>query len=228
MAKKKKAATPVSKEFGNNPFSNLKGFAVSAPAEEKPQKSAPRQEKAATEAIGSFAEEMELLGVQQLNPSGEEREEENLESRPLLPEREKPLEPQNDEQLFLQSVGDLQVRFSDRLPEDEASVTASPRRMKQLKQGKLASEATLDLHGQQRVDVAGKISFFLQDAVYQGWRTVLIITGKGLHSEDGTAVLRSEAEQFLNAEGRKWVAEWGRAPRQYGGSGALVLFLRKS
>jgi len=226
MAKKKKVAKPKDQDFINNPFSNLKGFAVSGPSEnpEPP----PAEKTPVSKVFGSFDEEMELLGVQRLNDDDEEPEKNIPAARAPDFERNQPLEPQGEEDLFRQAIGELQVRFSDQLPEEEIPVPASARRMKQLKRGKLIPEATLDLHGVQRADVAGKIGFFLQDAVYQGWRTVLVVTGKGLHSEDGEAVLRSEAERYLGNEGRKWVVEWGRAPRQYGGSGALVVFLRKS
>lgn len=147
--------------------------------------------------------------------------------RPPAGERQPVAASQTGNDLFLEAMSELQVRFSDHLPAEDAPQTASARRMKQLKQGRLVPEASLDLHGLQRAEVADKLRFFLQDALHQGWRTVLLITGKGLHSENGKAVLRCEAEHFLRNTGQRWVAEWGRAPKRYGGAGALVLFLRK-
>jgi len=70
-----------------------------------------------------------------------------------------------------------------------------------------------------------KVRFFLQDALYQGYRTVLVITGKGSHSSDGP-VLRIAMERLLESQ-RELVLEWGIAPPRYGGSGALIVFLRQ-
>jgi DNA-nicking Smr family endonuclease len=71
-----------------------------------------------------------------------------------------------------------------------------------------------------------KVPFFLQDSVYQGFQTVLIITGKGLHSKEGP-VLRTAVEKLLSQQ-KEQVLEWGLAPQRYGGSGALVVFLRRN
>jgi len=227
MGKKKKIRKSAPREFSKNPFNKLKGFAVSAAPEEKPQQSRSEDPKPIEAIPGTFAEEMALLGVAPLASTNEEIEQDERElthpENPLV----NPSGAPSDEELFLQSIGEMQVNFGDQWPEEDQTTTASPRRMKLLKQGKLIPEATLDLHGLQRSEVAGKIGFFLQDAVYQGWRTLLVITGKGLHSEGNEPVLRHEVERFLGGPGRKWVAEWGRAPEKFGGAGALVLFLRK-
>ncbi len=225
MAENKKSANPKKQEFNSDPFRNLKGFAVSAPEiqEQKP----PEQKQPRKKIFGSFAEEMEMLGVKQLNPE--------LDTKQKLSDGQSPLdqsmveiEDQTDEELFYAAIDGFSVRFDDHLPENDLPVTkAVPRRMKQLKQGNLTPDASLDLHGCLRVDVIEKLRHFLQNAQHQDWQTLLVITGKGLHSENGISILRDEVEQFLTGEGKKFVAEWGRAPRQYGGDGALILFLRK-
>ncbi len=226
MAKKKQPAAPENKDFNSSPFRTLKGFAVSAEEENTLKPTAPPPQKP-PEAPTSFAEEMELLGVERLTNDAADDEAGMPEHQPSQPQRPEPEAPASDAEQFLAAMGELEVRFNDSLPEEDEPQTASARRMKQLKQGKLVPEASLDLHGLQRVEVAAKLRFFLQDALYQGWRTVLVITGKGLHSDAGEPVLRQETERFLAAEGRKWVIEWSRAPKHYGGSGALVLFLRR-
>ncbi|NCO53628.1 MAG: DNA mismatch repair protein MutS, partial [Deltaproteobacteria bacterium] len=101
-------------------------------------------------------------------------------------------------------------------------------RLRQLERGRLIPNASLDLHGVAASLVAEKIGHFLQDARYQGWQTLLIVTGRGLHSPTGQTLVRDAAEKYLrqNAEGQ--VAEWGRAPRSYGGEGALAVFLKQS
>lgn len=223
MAKKKNSASPQKKEFGRSPFSHLKGFAVSAEPVEAELPEQRSQEP--VKEYGSFADEMALLGVEKMSPEDDDQtllseDKEQLfvaDAGPALSE---------DEQ-FLLAMGELQVDFRDQLPEEDRPPTASARRMKQLKQGRLSPEESFDLHGMTRDNVAEKLRIFLQNAAHNGSQTVLVITGRGLHSVDGEPVLRNEAERFLATEGRKWVVEWVRAPKQYGGSGALVLFLKK-
>ncbi|MFK5926542.1 MAG: Smr/MutS family protein [Desulfuromusa sp.] len=223
MAKKKKTIKPKNCEFNSDPFNNLKGFSVSR--QEKIQKS-PEQKIVSQDVLSSFSEEMEMLGVQQLN------KDDDLDA--TIPGNsssvntiEREVRAQPDEELFLAAMGDLPVRFKDHFPEDESPLLAVPRRMKQLKQGKLSPDASLDLHGCQCAEVVGKLRVLLQNARHQGWQTLLVITGRGLHSEDGVPILRDEAEKFLSGAGKNFVAEWGRAPKQYGGEGAIILFLRK-
>ena len=225
MAKKKKTAKSKNKEFNSDPFRNLKGFAVSDP--EEIEKKSPEPKQPYTKVFGSFAEEMEMLGVKHLNPE-DETEEEFFDGHSVLDISTVEIEDQSDEELFFAAVNGFSVRFEDHLPEENLpAAKAVPRRMKQLKQGNLTPDASLDLHGCLRAEVVEKIRHFLQNAQHQSWQTLLIITGKGLHSEDGSSILRDEAEQFLSGEGKNLVAEWGRATKQYGGDGALVLFLRK-
>lgn len=225
MAKKNKPTPPKDKAFNSNPFSTLKGFAVSGGRQE--ENTEPKEMvKVDDGAPISFAEEMALLGVEPLSAGGEEGL--NVpEPSQCVAETTRKVQLSEDEQ-FLQAMGDLQVKFKDSFPEEELPPVATPKRMKQLRQGKLVPEATLDLHGLKRIDVVPKLQYFLQNARHQGWRTLLVITGRGLHSFDGEPVLRTEAEYFLQGEGRSSVAEWARAPKQYGGDGALVLFLREA
>jgi DNA-nicking Smr family endonuclease len=223
MSKKKGSEKSASNSYNNNPFKPLKGFAVSEPEEVVPMAAVPA-ELAAVEPERSFADEMDFLGVDQLA----DRDALNREIPVEIAEssQESPQGVQTDAELFLGALGQLEARFSDQLPQE--TKLASPRRLKQLKQGRLTPDASLDLHGLQRQQVPEKITHFLQDAAYQGWQTLLIVTGRGLHSCDGEPVLRNEAERFLAAQGKPLVAEWGRAPRQYGGEGALVVFLKKT
>jgi DNA-nicking Smr family endonuclease len=55
---------------------------------------------------------------------------------------------------------------------------------------------------------------------------VLVITGKGINSPEGPVLQRVVAE-WLRKEGKGTVAEFAPAPREMGGSGAFVVFLRK-
>ncbi len=208
----------------NNPFKDLKGFSVSA-ADAKPAepKEKPASRLSSQDEPRSFAEEMVRLGVQRMaKPQG---------AAAAKPPVAKPIAesapPVGDEELFVSALGKLDKSFVDQYPDDEEPVIAAPRRMKQLRQGKLTPEATLDLHGETRDEAREKVRYFLENAVYHGMKAVLIITGRGRGS-GGEPVLRGEIEQYLDGDGRAGVVEWGRAPKQHGGDGALVVFLRSA
>ena len=142
---------------------------------------------------------------------------------PVLPEKSK---EERDQEVFLEALGSMQKTFIDEWSEEEPVNKAVPRRMKQVERGQIKPEAELDLHGLTVEEACTKLRFFLQDALYQGCRAVLLITGKGLHSSDGP-VLRIAMEILLESQ-RELVLEWGMAPQRYGGSGALIVFLRQS
>jgi len=56
---------------------------------------------------------------------------------------------------------------------------------------------------------------------------VLVITGKGINSPEGP-VLQGAVAGWLRQQGKGMVAEFSPAPRDKGGSGAFVVFLKKS
>lgn len=224
MAKDKKT-TPVDSKHPNNPFGSLKGFTVSTgPAPVSvPVKSPADDPLSTTGEEVDFDAQMARFGVQRLN-SGELTGEEDSAAPAVDPESD----PQDCEQaLFLSAMKGLNVPFADHFDNDEPLPTGAPRRMKQLRRGTLVPEATLDLHGAVRQEVEAKMISFIANARYHGWQVLLVITGKGLHSPEGEGVLRSAVEEFLQRSKSDLVAEWGRAPRRYGGDGAIVLFLRR-
>jgi len=223
MVKKKKTNKTSKSEFHSGPFKHLKGFAFSP--EKNEEDSQPGFELEA-EAPKSFSAEMEILGVQRLEQG--DNIEHDVDCCWIPEETVTASTEQSDEELFLEALGELSVSFRDQFSEETISLhQAEPRRMKQLKMGRVVPDAFLDLHGCKRIEVAAKISNFLNNSYHHGYLTVVIITGKGLHSEGGVAVLRDEAEQFLTTQSVAFVSEWGRAPKQYGGNGALAVFLRK-
>jgi DNA-nicking Smr family endonuclease len=221
MARKKGDKTSRRTDMQNNPFKHLKGFSVSA-AEKKPAeaRTKPTACPAIKEEPASFSEAMTQLGVQRMaKPDQILAPQAQKEERSVLP-----VSPGNDEELFEAAMGKLDTVFVDQYPDDEP-LNSSPRRMKQLLKGKLVIEASLDLHGLTRLEAREKVHYFLENSVYHGMKTVLIVTGWG-RSSDGEPVLRGDIEKFLDGEGRTWVAEWARAPKKHGGEGALVAFLR--
>jgi len=224
MSKKKKQAGKLKKTFNANPFSHLKGFAVSA---EEEQMSAPPENPAkSVEIYGSFEDEMGMLGVQPLNMNDEEDCDDHIPDV-LDDVLDSENEILTDDELFLSAMNGLNVDFKDDFDLPKEQGKAIPRRMKQVKQGRLKPESKLDLHGCTRAEVLPNIKKFLKNAQMLGMETVLVVTGRGLHSEGGEPVLRNEVECYLNGKSDGFVAEWSRAPKEYGGEGALLLFIRK-
>jgi DNA-nicking Smr family endonuclease len=225
VARKKKQQKST-REFKESPFKTLKGLVLSGQAtssvkniEKKPEV----EEEVDDSSL--FEREMTMLNVEKRHGSegGRSLPPESQESE--LSPVHKPT-PVTDQELFLSALGSMDSVFRDELPQEEEP-HASPRRMKQLRQGKLAPEAQLDLHGATREEARQKVGYFLEDCVYQGYKTVLVITGRGKGSLEGP-VLRDDMEKYLSHDASAWVVEWGRAPARYGGDGALVVYLRSS
>lgn len=87
-------------------------------------------------------------------------------------------------------------------------------------------DETLDLHGQTVEQALSHLRRFLASAILAHSHTVLVVTGKGHHSESGRGVLRQEVERWLRRDSAHWVHDYSEAPRALGGSGAFVVRLR--
>ena len=234
MAKKKstKQKTSTPKEFSSSPFKDLKGLsafkeppALSKSVDDRKSSVTGKTAAPSNNAV-SFADEMDFLGVKPLSGKtieGPAPKQGKAVQPPVLSTGSK---DERDKEVFLEALGSMERTFVDEWSDEEPVKKAVPRRMKQVERGQLKPEAELDLHGLTVEESSVKVRFFLQDALYQGLRTTLIITGKGLHSSDGP-VLRQAVERLLETQ-RDIVLEWGLAPKIYGGCGSLVVFLRQS
>lgn len=121
----------------------------------------------------------------------------------------------------------LDVDFRDELPEE--AVPYKPRsanRMRQLRRGAIRLDLELDLHGLTREEALESLALFITGAYNRGQQAVLVITGKGNHSPEEPVLQRAVAG-WLREQGKTMVAEFAPAPRQMGGSGAFVVFLRE-
>ena len=231
MAKKKKnRAKALPQDFSNNPFKKLKGLSAfeeqnhTTDSNETVQEENRLTDADVEEQSDSFAAEMASLGVEPLAEGGVDRPE-SVEEGEVSDPAAGAVDEQDDASIFLDAVGSMTTVFKEECYDEETDKRAVPRRMRQFERGQLLPEDELDLHGLSVDEARTKTRFFLQNAVFQGLHTVLLITGKGLHSADGP-VLRSAMEKFLS-ENNELVVEWGVAPRRYGGDGALVVFLRQ-
>jgi DNA-nicking Smr family endonuclease len=85
--------------------------------------------------------------------------------------------------------------------------------------------ATLDLHGHDSDAARRKVTRFVATERDRGRRLVLVIVGKGRHSAGGRGVLRDEIAEWLSASAG--VLAFRTAPRELGGSGAVVVLLSR-
>jgi DNA-nicking Smr family endonuclease len=136
---------------------------------------------------------------------------------------------ENNRELFLQAMGALNTTtFRPEAPEaEDAGPPRSPSsRMRQLKRGTIHIAEELDLHGFLKDEALKRLEHFITSAYARGLQAVLVITGKGINSPEGP-VLPGAAAAWLREQGKGMVAEFLPAPRDKGGSGAIVAFLRK-
>jgi len=108
---------------------------------------------------------------------------------------------------------------------------------KRVRRGRLEIDGRIDLHGLTQEQALRTLRNFLQMAFASGYRTVLVITGKGFKSrERATApweqveepgVLRRKLPEWLGLpEFSQYVSGIARSHARHGGSGAFYVTLR--
>lgn len=96
-----------------------------------------------------------------------------------------------------------------------------------LRRGKLPIEAKLDLHGLRQAEAHRRLERFLAESQAAGKRCLLVVTGKGVHKQEG-GVLRANVPRWLNeAPNRARVLSFDYAQQKHGGTGALYVLLRR-
>lgn len=103
-----------------------------------------------------------------------------------------------------------------------------PNLVRELRRGVLPIDGRLDLHGLGAEDARTKLLDFLKTQRARGERCVLVIHGKGEHSERGNGVLRGEISAWLSqGRAREHVAAFSTAREEDGGEGAVYVALRR-
>lgn len=221
--KKQKKSDKKSGEFAVRPFNALKG--VVAPAElprgKAPAPVSPPPAPPDTDDADLFLRA--VTGVKRLHPA------QPAAGATPKPAAARPAIDDEERQTFLDAVTQLKldVKFSDEFPEDINPLRpAGSNRMRQLKQGALRIALELDLHGLTRDEALESLARFITGAYNRGQKAVLVITGKGNNSPE-EPVLRGAVAGWLRDRGKGMVAEFSPAPRQMGGAGAYVVFLKE-
>lgn len=94
-----------------------------------------------------------------------------------------------------------------------------------LRAGKVRAEATLDLHGATVEPALQQLRKFLAESRAMGRRCVLVVHGKGTHSEHGAPLREAVMQQLLGALSG-FVHAFASAAPADGGEGATYVMLR--
>ena len=96
-----------------------------------------------------------------------------------------------------------------------------------LRRGKMAIDATVDLHGMGEQAARERLVAFVMLSHNQGMRVVRVITGHGIRRE-GSGVLRASLPRWLNLpEMQPRIVTALEALPEQGGQGAFILLLRR-
>jgi DNA-nicking Smr family endonuclease len=224
MKKKNKTLEQAPADFKNNPFKALKGItAKPGPVQKTPEP--PPKEKVLS------AEDDAALFIRAMEGARKIESDEAFAATPRKQSAPKKVETAlpEDNQLFLQTMQKMGATFQDvehETEEEEFERRSSSSRMRQLKRGTIRITQELDLHGFLKDEALKRLEHFTTSAFTLGHQAVLVITGKGINSPEGP-VLQGAVASWLQSNAKGIVAEFGPAPRDKGGSGAYVVFLKK-
>jgi DNA-nicking Smr family endonuclease len=96
--------------------------------------------------------------------------------------------------------------------------------LRRLRRGHWVVQASLDLHGMNRVEAAQQVAQFVRASAARGARCVRIVHGKGLGSKNREPVLKAKLRAWLVP--RDEVLAFCQAPAAEGGAGALLVLLK--
>ena len=97
---------------------------------------------------------------------------------------------------------------------------------KKLRLGKYHIDYTLDLHGFTLDEAYLKVRQTFEIAISKNYRCLLIITGKGLHSQSTT--IKTSLEEWLKESFfSNKIIKWTDAQQKDGGTGAIYVLLKK-
>jgi len=97
--------------------------------------------------------------------------------------------------------------------------------LRQLRRGRIPTDAALDLHGMTLAEARTALAEFLQHSLHRNARCVRIVHGKGHRSATGQAVLKTQTDHWLRA--RPEVLAFCTAQPADGGTGALYVLLKR-
>lgn len=219
-SKKEEKKKETAKEFATSPFKGLKAFSVEKELFSVKEVVPVPPTRTVDENDGTDLFMRYVEGVTRLNePVSKKAASARIkaESGGLKEE---------DSQLFLSSLAGMDVTFRDEFPDVEPLRPVATNRMRQVKNGSIRINLELDLHGLTRDEALTSLAQFVTGAYNRGQKAILVITGKGNNSP-AEPVLHGAVASWLREAGKSMVAEFAPAPRNMGGSGAFVVFLKE-
>lgn len=96
--------------------------------------------------------------------------------------------------------------------------------LRKLRRGHWSVEASLDLHGLNRIEAEAAVRDFLRRCAVRGKGCVRVVHGRGLGSPNREPVLKGKLRTWLPL--REEVLGFCQAPRAHGGSGAVLVLLK--
>jgi len=222
--KKTKNCKQDSGDFNNNPFKSLKSFKSAPDASQEKKITAQKRKEKAEDETALFLRAVK--GVRTIRHRFEKKQ--GVMKRKTTGQLGG--EDKEEQLLFLQAIQKISETFRDestKTNEDEPGRRSTSSRIRELKRGTITLSDELDLHGYVKDEALRRLEQFIAGAYRGGHRAVLVITGKGINSVEGP-VLRGAVTEWLRGKGRGMVAEFAPAPRNKGGSGAFVVFLKRN
>ena len=96
-----------------------------------------------------------------------------------------------------------------------------------LRAGRIPPERDIDLHGERLAAASRKLAAAVAKARKDGVRCVLVIHGRGLHSDDEPVLKRALPEWLQAPPHAAIVQAFATAPQGMGGPGASLVLLRR-
>ncbi|BDG09191.1 Smr/MutS family protein [Anaeromyxobacter paludicola] len=215
----------MAKKPFNNPFTRVK-----LPPPEPPEPPPPAPEPLAPPAREPTEEELWAEATAGAHPvtRGPERVE------PSLPHGRAPafyhpdLEALDELKALVSGAGSFDVADTDEFIEGRVN-GLDPQIVRRLRKGEFAVQGHVDLHGLTRAEARAEVEAFLRAARTAGKRCVLVVHGRGLHSDDQVPVLKEALKTWL-AQGRfaRHVLAFASARPSDGGTGAVYVLLRRA
>ncbi len=138
----------------------------------------------------------------------------------------------------LEALRELEALVSGEAPFDIADTDEyveghvsglDPNVVRKLRRGEYSVQGHADLHGLTREEARREVDRFLKESRRRGRRCVLLVHGRGLHSEEQVPVLKEALRGWLaTARFGRHVLAFATARPQDGGAGALYVLLRRA
>jgi len=133
--------------------------------------------------------------------------------------------PKKDDKLeFLEALGNIDEKAKC-LDNDSYQIKKISIFRKLPKFSNIKIDSTIDLHLKTKKEAESEISHFIGQCVASGDKYILIIHGKGLHSEE-KGVLKTFVKQLLESKFENVIDWYGKATKEFGGSGAVIVKLK--